>query len=481
MTVRPTPDQVLALAGDRRGALAAASAAEPAMWSGAGCDDSVLWGRYIGTTAEPYEVVVELGRPAFGCSCPSRRRPCKHGLGLLLAYARGTLAVVSRPALVDVWLERHTARRPAPDAHTQAGAEADAAADAAPAAAADAATDAAAGSVGGAERGAATAAPVARPADRPDRQAARDERMRTGLVEFERWLADRVRVGLAAAELADPATWEQAAARLIDAQCGGLANRVRRVASRVGRHSGWHDDVLAELALLHALMCGALRAPVLPDALADSVRSATGLTIRQADVLAGVPTTATWLVAGESRAREDRITVQRTWLIARDQSTRGSTWAMLLSFGAVGRELSSPWPVGTEFEGDVHWYPGTSPLRALVGVVHRPAQCSGSAPRGGGVAEALAEVGRQVAAEPWIERVPVCLRAAPVPHGDGRWSLVDDDGAVAIVPGFARLAELVASSGGAPVTVVGEWSPDGVLPLTVWVDSGGGTSRAVVL
>jgi hypothetical protein len=37
-----------------------------------------------------------------------------------------------------------------------------------------------------------------------------------------------------------------------------------------------------------------------------------------------------------------------------------------------------------------------------------------------------------------------------------------------IVPGFWRLAELVAMSGGAPVTVMGELSADGVQPLTVW-------------
>lgn len=311
--------------------------------------------------------------------------------------------------------------------------------------------------------------------------------MRAGVLELDRWLADRVRVGLAAAELSDPATWDRAAARLVDAQCGGLANRVRRVAGRVGRHADWYDDVLAELAVLHALAQGALRAPALPDDLADGVQVAAGLSARQADVLAGVPTTARWLVVGESRVREDRITVQRTWLRSieadapADRSLRAATWAMLLSFGAFGRELVSLLPVGAELEADMHWYPGAQPLRGLLGKVHAAPVPASIEPTSGGVADAVAEVGWSLAVEPWLERVPMCVRATPVPSGEGRWSLADGAGAVALDPGFRRLAELIAVSAGGAVTVVGEWSADGVLPLTAWAPAGAGRSVAVVL
>src|SRR6185295_17314976 len=98
--------------------------------------------------------------------------------------------------------------------------------------------------------------------------------------------------------------------------CGSLANRVKRVATKVGQHPNWHEDVLEEMALLHALAVGAQRTSMLPANLADGVHVATGLTVAKDDVLAGVPSTARWIVAGESRTREDRITVQRTWLVA---------------------------------------------------------------------------------------------------------------------------------------------------------------------
>ena len=73
-----------------------------------------------------------------------------------------------------------------------------------------------------------------------------------------------------------------------------------------------------------------------------------------------------------------------------------------------------------------------------------------------------------MAAEPWLERYPVCVSVVPAPVGNGRWTLADATGAVPIVPGFWRLAEMVAVSGGRPITIVGEWSADGVLPLTMW-------------
>lgn len=461
MAVRPTPDQVLLLAPDRQSAAAASGAADPAAWSAAGCDDEVLWGQYVATAAEPYEVSVALEVAAFRCTCPSRKLPCKHCLGLLLLYAQHQLAPARRLSFVDEWLQRRARREAAMQAHD--GPQ--------PASDGDAPTPV---------QGSVLGAPSPRVAPDGDqarsrRRTERAERMRAGLVEFDRWLADRIRVGLAAAELGHADTWDRAAARLVDAQCGGLANRVKRVAARVGQHQHWHDDVLDELAVLHLLVQGALRTGSLPDDLADGVHAATGLTTTQAEVLAGVPSTSRWHVLGESRVREDRITVQRTWLRADD----ARTWALLLSFGALGRDVESDHEVGTRFIADVHWYPGAQPLRALVGAVHQPPEPDPVAPQALGVGEALAAAGWMLAAEPWLERVPVCMAATPVPVGDGRWVLADHGGAVPLAPGFGRVPEMVALSGGAPLVLMGEWSADGVLPLTMWAPVGAGASMAV--
>jgi hypothetical protein len=88
----------------------------------------------------------------------------------------------------------------------------------------------------------------------------------------------------------------------------------------------------------------------------------------------------------------------------------------------------------------------------------------------------LQAAGWALAGEPWLERYPVCIAAVPAPVGNARWVLADETGSVPIAPGFTRMAELVAVSGGRPVRVVGEWSIDGVLPLSLFT-----TEHAVVL
>jgi hypothetical protein len=183
--------------------------------------------------------------------------------------------------------------------------------------------------------------------------------------------------------------------------------------------------------------------------------------------------------------REDRITVQRTWLRALDSAGPAEppppTWALVLSFGTFGNELQSDHVVGTEFDADIHWYPGAALLRALVGRLHSLSVVSTAAPTGFTVERAMGIAGWALAAEPWLERVPLCICAVPTPLGDGRWVVADPTGALPIVPGFWRLAELVSISGGRPVTVMGEWSADGFQPLTVWAQEGHGVSTAVAL
>lgn len=467
------------LAPDRRAALAAADASVPAAWSATGCDDQAVWGWYIAGAAEPYEVSVSLAFRAYRCTCPSRKVPCKHCLGLMLLYAQHRVPTVRRLPFVDDWLDRAAAARidlAASEVEAMAGARSGAVS-----------ADGDESSVSPAPAGSSgevpshgTAGLLARERRRNDRS----ERMRAGLSELDRWIADQIRRGLAAPDLADLESWEKLAARLVDAQCGSLANRIGRVASRVGQHSRWHDDVLEELAVVRALTRGALRTWALPDDLCDGVHAATGLTMAKSDVLAGVPTTAEWAVVGESRVREDRITVQRTWLCHRpegeavvdDVGASSTTWALELSFGALGSEIVSTYEVGTSVVADLHWYPGAVPLRCVVGRVHRDAVPLDRAPRGTSIATGFAEAGGLVARELWIERVPMLIEGIPVPRGDGRWMLTDSTGSVPIVPGFRRLAELVAISGGEPLTVMGEYGADGILPLTAFCGS-----RAVML
>jgi hypothetical protein len=421
------------------------AAAEPlaiaARWAALGGDDRALWGRCKGSGAEPYDTMVDHVEVAWRCTCPSRKQPCKHALALLLLWVRGGVPATAPPSPVQSWIDRRSGRSAA------SGAKPDA--------------PSAAGSAGGGADDDVEIPPE--PSDRDDLDRARDERvarMMEGLVELDRWLEDRMRTGLADPALARYATWDQLAARLVDARAGSLANRVRRLAGLVGASPDWHADVLAELGLLHLISQAGRRLGALPGPLADTVATASGWQVRQADVLAGVPDTDHWIVAGRSDTREDRIEVRRLWL----RGAESDRWAMLLSFAAYQQTLDDSFTVGTVVHADLHRYPGGS-LRALAGRRYAD-PLPFAEPAAATLAEACDQIGAAVAAEPWLERFPATIRAMPSVV-EGRWVLTDVSGSLPLIGTVPTLGTVLASSAGEPVVVTIEWTPHGVMPLTV--------------
>jgi hypothetical protein len=300
-------------------------------------------------------------------------------------------------------------------------------------------------------------------AARPDRDQARDERverMFAGLTELDRWLDDRMRTGLADPALAKYSTWDDLAARLVDAQAGSLANRIRRLAGLVGASPDWHSDVLAELGLLHLLSQAGRRLGSLPGPLADAVATTVGWQVRQADVLGGVPDTDTWVVAARSDTREDRIEVRRHWL----RGVTSGRWALVLSFAAYRQSLDTSLTVGTAIDADLHRYPGRA-LRALVGERHgdpvEPAR-----PPAVDVVAACGDIGAMLVAEPWLDRVPFTVTAAIADVGSG-FGLADAGGTLPLIARGRPLATLLAIAGGGAIDVTCEWTPHGIVPLTV--------------
>lgn len=89
MTAPWTEEQVSALAPDASSLSAARKLA--GRWHGAGYHDTALWGLCKGSGAKPYQTIVDLAGPAYKCSCPSRKFPCKHALSLLLSWSGGSV------------------------------------------------------------------------------------------------------------------------------------------------------------------------------------------------------------------------------------------------------------------------------------------------------------------------------------------------------------------------------------------------------
>ena len=435
-----TAPQVLALAPDPASVKAGQSLANPAKWSALGRNERSVWGECQGSAL--YRAQADLSGPAFHCSCPSRKFPCKHGLGLLLTMTSHPARVPesTAPSWVDEWIKRRDA-----GAEKKLSRQTAAASDAPEA--------------------------VARQeAEKNRRTAKREDRVQAGLAELQKWLGDLLRQGLAHAKNQPSRFYDDMAARLVDAQAPGLARRLRGWPSLFASGDQWADRVLEEAGALQWILNGASRLGTLPDGLRASVRAAVGWTTTEQELLADAKAercTDRWQIVGQRVEDEDALRVQRTWLVG-DRSQRR---ALCLSFAAGNRPLDVSLLPSTAVEAELIFYPSAAPLRALVGTRQgspdtfaEPAACTG-------FEEAAEQTAGWFAGDPWLEHAPWLVGGCLPCEHEGRWCLRDAAGAV--VPLAKQLASpwpLVAASGGTPVTVFGEWNGRALLPLSVFAE-----------
>jgi hypothetical protein len=423
---------VIAQAPDPPSVRAARGLTSLRTWSDLGCTDSLVFGRCQGRGRQPYQVTVDLTGPAYRCTCPSRKFPCKHGLALLL-----------------LWVE-----------HGDAVGEAAAAADFAGEWAADRARRTAAGRAG-AGAGARPSAPPD-PEARARRQAEREATMSAGIDELDLWLADLVRQGLAAARRRPYAFWDEMASRLVDAQMPGLAERVRDISGRIAGRQDWADVLLAETGRWQlAVEAWRSRARLGPDLLAD-LRVFLGWH-RRGDEVAGFDRLADrWIVAGVRQDELDRIVSQRTWLYG--ETTH--RWALLLDFAAAGGTLRTAQTLGSVVDDAVTVYPGTDPPRAALGERHEVVG-AGALPATTHVGAAVDRLSTWLAANPWRDRLPVALADVVAVADRGRWWLQDPAGDRLPLDRLVEPWMLLALTGGQPATVVAEWEAGSLHPLSV--------------
>lgn len=320
-------------------------------------------------------------------------------------------------------------------------------------------------------------------------ESVRHARVAAGLSELERWLDDQARHGIGGAAESD---WSDLARRLVDAQAPGVASMVGRLA-RLRASADWPARLLEQYALIDLLAVAYRARDTLPEPLAQTVLTRVGFTVPKERVLAGEPVRDAWQVVGVREEPQDRLTARRVWL--RGHHTHRP--ALILTYTVTSQPsphrppppshqqpppplsppplkadprlqpdpsplslsslLSSP-EVGCLLEGPFAFYPAAAPLRALP---HDTVMVTpGGPPPAQTVEQALDEVAGALVGDPWTESWPLVLADA-IPE---RTRLAG----LPLHPGSHDPWRLIAVSGGAPVTVSVEWTPQGLIPLAVW-------------
>jgi hypothetical protein len=413
-----TTEQILALAPDASSAKNGKTLATLRKWVSLGQNEQVVWGECQGSGKTPYQTQIDLTEIAFKCSCPSRKFPCKHGLGLLLLRSNEPAAAFTSdppPEWVKKWLATRTQKRTKKSDS--------------PTAQVDPATQA------------------KRTQQRYNKVAA------GGIQDLELWLRDLVRQGLAAVQAKPYSFWDGVAARMVDAQAPGVARQLRKLASIPHSGAGWQEKLLEKLGRLYLLLQGFKRLDTLPSATQADVKNLIGWTLTQDELLASDPADfvkAHWLILGQRVEEEDNLRVQRLWLWEQESNRA----ALILNFAHASQPSETSFVPGTIAEAELVFFESAYPLRAILKTRHGGSSPIEGIPGYSAIADMIKAYAKALSCNPWLEQFPVSLVAVIPIHHNGLWFVRDLAGHyLPLTPRFKRGWQLLALSGGHPLSL----------------------------
>jgi Family of unknown function (DUF5691)/SWIM zinc finger len=424
-----THEQIRTLAPDAAAARSGEALADRRRWDSAGRSDVAAWGLCKGSGANPYQVAVDIAGPAYKCSCPSRKIPCKHALGLLFLVADGGAATADPPEWAQSWLDGRASRAAAAATRAERPTEID-------------------------------------PEARAKRIATRERKVAAGIDELDRWLRDLMRRGLDSTRSEGYRFWDAMGARLVDAQAGGLGRSVRGLGSAANSGEAWPHLLLEGAGRLHLLAEAYRRADRLPDDLRADVRALVGWNVKEDELDPANAVEDRWLVLGQRIDDRGDIVTARTFLLGQ---TSGRI-ALHLAFGVGAAPPTLLAIPGQAFRATLTFYPSSWPLRAAV---RPPIEPDGDVTEVRGattLATVVEEHAARLARNPFTGSWPVVIGdVVPVLRGD-RLLVRDGDGTALPLATPHVAPRLLAVSGGHPMSLVAEWDGNWLRPLATFAD-----------
>jgi hypothetical protein len=413
-----TPDQITAVAPDAASLKAGRDLGTPRKWESIGGDHEVLWGLAMGSGKDPYQTRVRIADLASKCSCPSRKFPCKHAIGLMfLATSQpDALNQKDRPPWVVEWLDAHVAREQKAEARAQ-------------------------------EK-------EAKPVDEKaaaKRHAQRENRVQEGAELLQRTLLDLTREGLASGAARSAGAWETLAKRMVDSQAPGLAGALRHIADTVLRDPDVEVELPFEMGRLHLLLKTFLSAERHPEPLnAELLLQLGGRSATNADSTADIIEDQ-WFVAGRSVEERDRLITSSTWILGKNSRR----WGRVLRFAPAMQAIVDPWPLGSEVSASLKFQAGLYPLRGIPDGDGSSKNSRVPAPEENDLQELLDRFTSALTANPFLRALPFFIPLRPsadtaslvdATHRSLPWHRTDD---------LAFRVECICA--GNPTPVCGEW------------------------
>jgi hypothetical protein len=424
-----TEEQVAALAPDASSLKSGKDLGIAGKWQLTGISTRALWGNCQGSGKLPYQAQIDLHNLAFKCTCPSRKFPCKHGLGLLFLYARQPASFTNQPEpdWVDDWLKKRTEKVEKKNDQKDKPVDAEAQA---------------------------------------KRAEARNKKINDGIEDLQFWIKDLIRNGLLNIPENAYDFWKAPVKRMIDFQAPGLAGLVKNLGTINYYKETWKYQLLYQLLKIYTLSESYKHIEELPPDIVFEVKTLIGFNQTKEEVFAQKGTHDKWIVLCRSYTEEDQLTIERNWLYG----TNTGKYAFILQFITTNQVPEINLMPGTTVDAELVFYKGAIPYRALI---KQQNNVNSNIPANGlpsfnAVFENFSTV---ISSNPFYDKVPAIINDVRfIKHNE--WYLADNSGFVMPVNSSDNMAfKILAITGGNSFTISALVNETEVEPLAIWANN----------
>jgi SWIM zinc finger len=423
-------------------------------WVTLGISDRALWGEVQGSGKTPYQTQVDGLSTAFKCSCPSRKFPCKHGLGLLFLFAENVgdfKKTDVEPAWVKEWMDKRQEKAEKSEKEAPSVSEAEKA---------------------NLEDKKAQLAAKNKAKTQDDRLA----NAQSGAAELELWLKDLLRNGFLNIPEKGSNYFEKTAARMVDQKAGGLGNFVKGF-NKINYYSGttWQSDVLEQAAKAFLTLEGFKNLEKLAPSVSDDIKSLVGWPTKQKELLedeTAESVTDDWLTLTRTVEREDDLTIQKHYLLG----LNSHRFALILDFAHKSMAIPTLLIPATATKATLVFQPSNALFRRAF-IKNQGA----NTPRIASEFEPLPnwsaaqhDIIQHLQHYPWADDIPQVVADLALASSENAWFLKDTEGAILKVnPQFSeeKIWQLLAVSGGVAKTFAVLRTGGTVLPLGVFEEN----------
>ncbi len=420
-------DQTLALAPDAASQKAGRDLSNPSKWVSKGVNEQALWGECQGSGSKPYQTQVDFTGMAFKCSCPSRKFPCKHGLGLLLLHAKQANSFTENepPAWVTEWLIKRSGKE---------------------------------------ETKSAKPVKTVDEAGQLKRQQAREQSVAEGINDLLLWMKDIVRNGILSMPEKDAGFFSNMAKRMIDSKAPGLSGMIKILGNTNFYEEGWQHPFMDQVVRIYLVVSGFKNQETIDHLLKEDVRNWIGFTQSQEELREQSGTTDDWLVLAKQTSEEDNLTTERNWLFG----TGTRQYALVLQFSVRGQGIVFTLTPGMSIRAELVFYPSAEPMRAIIKGEITTGKRSACVGFENWMQVAAYETNSGMRLPFRLERPYIIQQVKPVKYANQWWLADNENRLVQLKTGYPYLYTLLSVSGGAELDMVVLGKENIYEPIGIW-------------